>query len=109
MTSRAVAKRERAMMTIYIIGTASGGGPIVPGPLITVGPVIIMLGELIKIELGKSVIELAPHMSVIDAVAVRVSVAMTVTLRFISTVRESFIITVTERFCWIVSVWLLST
>ena len=40
-------------MTIYVIGTASGGGPIVPGPLITVGPVIIMLGELIKIELGK--------------------------------------------------------
>jgi len=62
-----------------------------------------MVGELIKIELGKSVIELAPHMSVIDVVAVRVSVAKTVTLRLRSTVRESFIITVTERLFSIVS------
>jgi hypothetical protein len=83
------------MMIVYTIGR--GGAPITPGPLIAVGPLSKMDGELITIDEGKSVIELAPHMSVIDVVAVSESIAITVTVRFRVTVRESFIITFTER------------
>ena len=76
----------------------------VPGPLIAVGPLIIIEGDVIMIDEGVMTIELAPDMSVIDVVASRESAAMTVTLRFMLTVSESFIITLAERLCMIVSV-----
>src|SRR5450432_2976137 len=67
INSRAVAKRGRAMMIVYTIGR--GGAPITPGPLIAVGPLSKMDGELIMIDPGVITIELAPHVSVIDAPA----------------------------------------
>ena len=96
-----------------------------PGPLITVGPLSKIEGDVSIIDPGVITIELAPHKSVIVASAVTVSVAATVTvwlaptvnesfvatvtLRLMSTVKESFIITVADLLFWIVSVWLLPT
>ena len=94
-------------MIVYTIGR--GGAPITPGPLIAVGPLSTMEGELIMIVEGEIVIELAPHVSVINVPAKTDCAASTFTAWFIAIVRESFIITVTERLCSIFSVWLLPT
>jgi len=94
-------------MIVYTIGR--GGAPITPGPLIAVGPLSKMDGELIMIDPGVITIELAPHVSVIDAPAKTDWATPTFTTWFIATVRESFIITLMDRFFSIVSVWSLPT
>ena len=94
-------------MIVYTIGR--GGAPITPGPLIAVGPLSKMDGELIMIDPGVITIELAPLVSVIDVPAKTDWAAPTFTTWFIPTVRESFIITLTDRFFSIVSVWSLPT
>jgi hypothetical protein len=82
-----------------------GAPPMVPGPLITVGPTSMIDGELMMMDPGVITIELAPQMSVIITSAVTVRFTLTVkesfadivTLRFMSTVKESFVVTVTDR------------
>jgi len=81
----------------------------VPGPLMAVGPMSAIEGEVMMIDPGVMMIELAPHISVIIASAMTVSVIAIVALRFMSTVKESFIITVTDLLFWIVSAWSFPT